>query len=82
MYCEGAYTPGGAARYRRTTPQFFRSNPAVLHRLMPWLNRELIAVLSSRDNIEFVMGHIVAEVRVINNFRAIEKLCPLYSEMN
>ena len=62
LYCEGADTPGGAARYRRATPQFYRTNPAMIHRLAPWLNRELVAILPSSDNVSYVEGHILSEV--------------------
>ncbi|CAK9302258.1 unnamed protein product [Gordionus sp. m RMFG-2023] len=36
-------------RYRDTSPLFFRSNPACLHRLYPWLYRELNAL----NNLHF-----------------------------
>ncbi|XP_050315973.1 E3 ubiquitin-protein ligase Topors-like isoform X2 [Anthonomus grandis grandis] len=32
-------------RYRDCTPTYFRNNPAARHRLVPWLNRELNALL-------------------------------------
>ena len=37
-------------RYRETTPEFFQLNPAMTHRLVPWLNRELNALLENHDN--------------------------------
>lgn len=36
-------------RYRETGPEFYRANPACTHRLVPWLNRELTAILSPSD---------------------------------
>jgi len=32
-------------RVRETAPSFYRDNPAQTHRLVPWLNRELNALL-------------------------------------
>ncbi|XP_067928351.1 E3 ubiquitin-protein ligase Topors-like [Watersipora subatra] len=66
LYCEGALTPGGARRYRRTTPEFYRTNPAMMHRLVPWLNRELVAILPSPDNVDFVQSHILSEIKRID----------------
>ncbi|XP_044745717.1 E3 ubiquitin-protein ligase Topors-like [Coccinella septempunctata] len=40
-------------RYRQITPDFFRANPASRGRLVPWLNRELNALL--RENTQQVM---------------------------
>lgn len=37
-------------RYRETTPEFFQLNPAMTHRLVPWLNRELNVLLVSHEN--------------------------------
>lgn len=48
--------PDMTGRYREVTPQFFRENPAARNRLVPWLNRELNALLS--ENTQQVM-HLV-----------------------
>ena len=40
---------GRPYRYREVNPNFFRANPACTHRLVPWLNRELIVLLSGQD---------------------------------
>lgn len=37
-------------RYRETTPEFFQLNPAMTHRLVPWLNRELNVLLVNHAN--------------------------------
>ncbi|XP_057373342.1 E3 ubiquitin-protein ligase Topors-like isoform X2 [Daphnia carinata] len=37
-------------RYRETTPEFFQMNPAMTHRLVPWLNRELNVLLVNHEN--------------------------------
>ena len=63
LYCEGVDALGNMSRYRGTTPDFYRRNPAQTHRLVPWLNRELVAILPHRDNVQFVMDHILAEVK-------------------
>lgn len=39
--------PNNRRSARRFTPTFFRENPGCTHRLMPWLNRELLALLAS-----------------------------------
>ncbi|XP_037089806.1 E3 ubiquitin-protein ligase Topors-like [Pollicipes pollicipes] len=46
-------------RYRETGPDFYRNNPACTHRLVPWLNRELNAVLDSPAHLAHVMEHIM-----------------------
>ncbi|KAK5647467.1 hypothetical protein RI129_002359 [Pyrocoelia pectoralis] len=48
--------PDVTGRYREATPQFFSDNPAARNRLVPWLNRELNALL--RENTQQVM-HLV-----------------------
>ncbi|KAK2722212.1 hypothetical protein QYM36_002687 [Artemia franciscana] len=42
--------PDVTGTFREATPRFFRENPAMTHRLVPWLNRELsILVVHSGD---------------------------------
>ncbi|KAF5301349.1 hypothetical protein FQA39_LY10747 [Lamprigera yunnana] len=48
--------PDITGRYREVTPDFYRDNPAARNRLVPWLNRELNALL--RENTQQVM-HLV-----------------------
>lgn len=39
---------------------FFRANPALLHRLAPWLNRELNVLLNANEaHVQFVMSRIL-----------------------
>ncbi|XP_066975149.1 E3 ubiquitin-protein ligase Topors-like [Macrobrachium rosenbergii] len=33
-------------RYRQTSPELYREQPALTHRLVPWVNRELAALIS------------------------------------
>lgn len=39
-----------STRYRESSPQFYRDNPACMHRLIPWLNRELVALLGASSS--------------------------------
>ncbi|GLV39723.1 Topoisomerase I-interacting protein [Carabus blaptoides fortunei] len=43
--------PDITGRYRECTPNFFRENPAQTHRIIPWLNRELTALMSDYTEI-------------------------------
>ncbi|XP_064479396.1 E3 ubiquitin-protein ligase Topors-like isoform X2 [Ornithodoros turicata] len=48
-------------RYREASPEFYRTNPACTHRLIPWLNRELVALLDRNEGqVAFVMELILA----------------------
>lgn len=52
---------GNTQRYRITSPEFYRQNPACTHRLTPWLNRELLALLhDSESQVTFVLELILA----------------------
>lgn len=44
-------------RYRQSSPQLYREQPALTHRLVPWVNRELTALLPSSR-----IGVVLAEV--------------------
>ncbi|XP_030760075.1 E3 ubiquitin-protein ligase Topors-like [Sitophilus oryzae] len=48
--------PDIATPYRECSPTFFRNNPAARQRLVPWLNRELNALLY--ENTQLIM-HVV-----------------------
>lgn len=53
------------SQYREASPEFYRENPACTHRLVPWLNRELNALMQverSRraDAMEHVMSLILS----------------------
>ncbi|XP_054719042.1 E3 ubiquitin-protein ligase Topors-like [Uloborus diversus] len=53
--------PSSRERTRLSTPQFYQQNPACTHRLIPWLNRELVALLPNGDShVTFVMELIMA----------------------
>lgn len=51
-------------RIRDITPLFFRTNEACIHRLVPWLNRELNALLQGRiDQVQFVLDLIIGLIK-------------------
>lgn len=51
-------------RVRETSPSFYRDNPAQTHRLVPWLNRELNALLSGHgEQIAFLLDLIIGLIK-------------------
>ena len=51
---------GRPLRQREVSPAFFSRNPACIHRLVPWLNRELNVLLHNHeDNVQFVLELIM-----------------------
>lgn len=46
-------------RSRDTSAEFFRKNPACLHRLVPWLKRELAVLYGSHDSVVDVILHVI-----------------------
>jgi len=57
----------GVPKYRNITPQFFDDNPALKHRLVPWLLRDLNVLLGNDDDgIRFVMSMILNIVSKIS----------------
>ncbi|RZC34848.1 E3 ubiquitin-protein ligase Topors-like [Asbolus verrucosus] len=56
--------PDITGRYRDVSPSFFRSNPAARTRLVPWLNRELNALLYENTQqvmrlVDIIMDHLL-----------------------
>ena len=51
-----------SGRYRDTSAAFFARNPAAVHRLMPWLNRELMALLRNPADVSFLLEVICSTV--------------------
>ncbi|XP_045595212.1 E3 ubiquitin-protein ligase Topors isoform X2 [Procambarus clarkii] len=45
-------------RYRQSSPDLYREQPALTHRLVPWVNRELAALLPS-SRIGVVLGEVM-----------------------
>lgn len=53
--------PNNRRSARHFTPAFFRENPACTHRLIPWLNRELVALIGNGEaQITFTTELILA----------------------
>ncbi|KAF8777270.1 E3 ubiquitin-protein ligase Topors-like [Argiope bruennichi] len=48
-------------RTRVATPEFYKSNPACTHRLIPWLNRELVSLWQENDaTVSFILELIMS----------------------
>ncbi|GJQ66677.1 hypothetical protein Trydic_g4641 [Trypoxylus dichotomus] len=55
--------PDITGRYRDISPHFYRDNPAAINRLVPWLNRELNALLEENTQqvmllVDIILGHL------------------------
>lgn len=48
---------------RESTPSFYRENPATTHRLMPFINRELLAVLENPHDTANLAQRILEAIR-------------------
>ncbi|XP_026060220.1 topoisomerase I binding, arginine/serine-rich a [Carassius auratus] len=46
-------------RSRQTSAEFFRRNPACLHRLVPWLRRELTVLYGTHGSLVNIVQHII-----------------------
>ncbi|XP_014164257.1 E3 ubiquitin-protein ligase Topors [Geospiza fortis] len=46
-------------RYREISAEFFRRNPACLHRLVPWLKRELTVLFGAHGSLINIVQHII-----------------------
>ncbi|XP_007522944.1 E3 ubiquitin-protein ligase Topors [Erinaceus europaeus] len=46
-------------RYRDISAEFFRRNPACLHRLVPWLKRELTVLFGTHGSLVNIVQHII-----------------------
>ncbi|GFS90004.1 hypothetical protein NPIL_306011 [Nephila pilipes] len=55
--------PSTNARVRLVSPEFFKINPACTHRLLPWLNRELVSLWQDNEaHVTFVLELIMSLV--------------------
>ncbi|XP_046722496.1 topoisomerase I binding, arginine/serine-rich a [Silurus meridionalis] len=61
LYRRGVRVRGvrDGGRSRDTSAEFFRKNPACLHRLVPWLKRELAVIYGSHDSVADVVLHMI-----------------------
>ncbi|XP_021164127.2 topoisomerase I binding, arginine/serine-rich a [Fundulus heteroclitus] len=46
-------------RSRETSAEFYRRNPACLHRLVPWLKRELMVLYGAHGSLVNIVQHII-----------------------
>ncbi|XP_019717974.1 E3 ubiquitin-protein ligase Topors [Hippocampus comes] len=46
-------------RSRDTSAEFYRKNPACLHRLIPWLKRELVVLYGAHGSLVNIVQHII-----------------------
>lgn len=46
-------------RSRDISAEFYRSNPACLHRLIPWLKRELVVLYGAHGSLVNIVQHII-----------------------
>lgn len=46
-------------RSRDTSAEFYRRNPACLHRLVPWLKRELVVLYGTHGSLVNIVQHII-----------------------
>merc|ERR1719357_737991 len=46
-------------RSRDTSAEFYRRNPACLHRLIPWLKRELLVLYGAHGSLVNIVQHII-----------------------
>ena len=53
---------GDSGRYRETSALFFARNPAAVHRLVPWLNREMMALLRNPADVAFLIDVILSTI--------------------
>ncbi|XP_076352922.1 E3 ubiquitin-protein ligase Topors-like [Tachypleus tridentatus] len=53
---------GQTGCFHDTSPEFYRQNPACTHRLIPWLNRELVALLGDggESQLAFLLDLVLA----------------------
>ncbi|XP_062851522.1 topoisomerase I binding, arginine/serine-rich a [Trichomycterus rosablanca] len=66
LYRRGVRVRGvrDGGRSRETSAEFFRKNPACVHRLVPWLKRELTVLFGPRDSLADVVRHVVLSLIV------------------
>ncbi|XP_037394835.1 topoisomerase I binding, arginine/serine-rich a isoform X2 [Pygocentrus nattereri] len=61
LYRRGLWVRGvrDGGRSREISVEFFRGNPACLHRLVPWLKRELTVLYGAHGSLVNIVQHIV-----------------------
>lgn len=66
MYVNPESVVDTTGRYRDTSPEWFRSNPAQTHRLVPWLNRELNALLEDPQRTNYLVTQEILELITVS----------------
>nr|CAD7429979.1 unnamed protein product [Timema monikensis] len=62
--------PDVTGRYRECSPEFYRNNPTQVHRLVPWLNRELGVVLNNVSHLAVVLDlilHLITSFEIVSS---------------
>ncbi|XP_076829891.1 topoisomerase I binding, arginine/serine-rich a [Brachyhypopomus gauderio] len=61
LYRRGLWVRGvrDGGRSRETSAEFFRRNPACLHRLVPWIKRELTVLYGTHGSLVNIVQHII-----------------------
>lgn len=75
--------PDFTGRYRDCSPTFFRNNPAARQRLVPWLNRELNALLFENTQLIMHLVDLVMEQLLLHHIcsRTFRNLLHEYLDM-
>ncbi|XP_065070245.1 E3 ubiquitin-protein ligase Topors-like [Rhopilema esculentum] len=60
MVIEEVKHPPGRVRYRDTSVEFFQNNPAIAHRLVPWILRDLKVILQRESDSSLVLHLILS----------------------
>ncbi|KAL0204604.1 hypothetical protein M9458_002622, partial [Cirrhinus mrigala] len=63
------YRRGDGGRTRETSAEFFRRNPACLHRLVPWLRRELTVLYVQHIIMTLITRHNLDDQAVAHELR-------------
>ncbi len=66
MYVNPDSVVDTTGRYRETSPEWFRANPAQTHRLVPWLNRELNALLEDPQRTNYSVTQEILELITVS----------------
>ncbi|KAF4090782.1 hypothetical protein AMELA_G00056370, partial [Ameiurus melas] len=71
LYRRGVRVRGvrDGGRSRDTSAEFFRKNPACLHRLVPWLKRELAVLYGSHDSVADVVLQVILSLITRHNMQ-------------
>ncbi|KAH6940980.1 hypothetical protein HPB50_011544 [Hyalomma asiaticum] len=62
LYILDLWATPSMSQYREASPEFYRENPACTHRLVPWLNRELNALMleEGRSRRANALDHVMS----------------------